>query len=91
MTTTDFGELLITIRPTAVGWLLEWPFVEPILFESGAQAERAARLHAKGLARAGMRVVVEIVLRDGRLGGRLCFGPPAPTCDERPERRLEIA
>ena len=75
MSDLDVGELLIAVRPAARGWMLERPFVEPLVFNSGAQAERAARLYAEGLARAGLRVVLEIVLRDGRLGARLSFPP----------------
>ena len=88
MTDTDLGELLISVRPAAHGWVLERPFVEPLAFRSGAHAERAARLCAEGLARAGLRVVVEIVLRDGQLGARLRFGADGP---ETRERRFEAA
>lgn len=75
MSDIEMGELLIVVRPAAEGWMLERPFVEPLMFNSGAQAERAARVYAEGLARAGLRVVLEIVLRDGRLGARLSFPP----------------
>ena len=91
MTDTDFGQLLITVRPTPHGWVLERPFVEPLVFGSGAQAERAARLCAEGLARAGLRVVVEIVLRDGRLGARLGFGPKGSDGPETHERSFQAA
>ncbi len=90
MSDTDLGELLIAVRPAAKGWMLERPFVEPLMFHSGAQAERAARRHGEGLARAGLRVVLEIVLRDGRLGARLNFPPqPQPAADAR--ERYEAA
>jgi hypothetical protein len=83
MTDTDLGELVITVRPATHGWVLERPFVEPLSFKSGGHAERAARLCAEGLARAGLRVVVEIVLRDGRIGARLGFGPGGSETSER--------
>ena len=85
MSDIEMGELLIVVRPAAKGWMLERPFVEPLMFKSGAQAERAARLYAEGLARAGLRVVLEIVLRDGSLGGRLSFPPEAADAHERCE------
>ncbi len=91
MTETDLGELLISVKPAPHGWVLERPFVEPLAFRSGAHAERAARLCAEGLARAGMRVIVEIVLRDGRLGARLAFGPKDPDGPDARERRFEAA
>ena len=77
MSDIEMGELLIAVRPAAKGWMLERPFGEPLVFNSGAQAERAARLYAEGLARAGLRVVLEIVLRDGSFGARLNFPPQA--------------
>jgi hypothetical protein len=90
MSDLDVGELLIAVRPAARGWMLERPFVEPLVFNSGAQAERAARLYAEGLARAGLRVVLEIVLRDGRLGARLSF-PPQGAAGADARERCEAA
>ena len=83
MSEIEMGELLITLRPAAKGWMLERPFVEPLVFNSGAQAERAARLYAEGLGRAGLRVALEIVLRDGSLGARLNFPPQRADADAR--------
>jgi hypothetical protein len=74
MTITDLGELKITVRPGPQGWVLERPFTDPVRFDSGAEAEQTARRDAEGLARAGLRVIVEIILRDGRLAARLDFG-----------------
>jgi hypothetical protein len=76
MSITDLGELKIIVRPGAQGWLLERPFTDPVGFDSGAEAEQTARRDAEGLARAGLRVVVEIILRDGSLAARLAFGTP---------------
>jgi hypothetical protein len=73
MTSTP-DELLITVRPGAHGWMLCRHAAPPVQFASGAEAERSARHLAEALARTGLTVVMEILLRDGRLGGRLRFG-----------------
>jgi hypothetical protein len=72
--TTESTELLITVSPIPHGWTLLGASAAPVVFRSGAEAERSARRLAATLARAGHSVVVEILLRDGRLGGRLRFG-----------------
>jgi len=78
--TDNSGELLITVCPGGHGWTLLGPATPALEFASGADAERSARRLAESLARTGRGVTVEIVLRDGRLGGRLHFGP-APRRD----------
>jgi hypothetical protein len=90
MSHTDWGELKITVRPAETGWVLERPFTPAVPFESGAQAELTARHDAEGLARAGLRTVVEIVLRDGRVAARLGFGPSTTPASPR-EQDLESA
>ncbi|HEX4096965.1 MAG TPA: hypothetical protein VHX64_09565 [Caulobacteraceae bacterium] len=87
----DPEELLITVRPGAQGWTLLGPAASPIHFSSGAQAERSARQLARALARAGLEVIVEIFLRDGRLGGRLRFGRQGRGDTAATLRDLELA
>jgi hypothetical protein len=87
----DPEELLITVRPGAQGWTLLGPAGPPIHFSSGAQAERSARQLAGALARAGLKVIVEIFLRDGRLGGRLRFGQEGRGDTAATLRDLELA
>jgi hypothetical protein len=78
MTITDLGELKITVRPGTQGWVLERPFTDPVDFQSGAEAERTARRDAEGLARAGLRVILDVVLKDGSLAARLTFEAAEP-------------
>ena len=66
---------VIRVRPNEASWLVAEAAEAPVVFVSGAEAEHWARRRARALARNGCGVVVEIVLRDGRLAGRLRFGP----------------
>ena len=71
---TPEPDRVICVRPSAGAWLVAGASEGPQLFVSGAEAEHWARRQAQALARDGGGVVVEIVLRDGRLAGRLRFG-----------------
>lgn len=63
----------VTVRPLSTGWQVDALGQEPLVFSSGAQAERAARRLAEALADNAGAAAVRIYLRDGRLGGRfLC-------------------
>lgn len=70
---------ILAVRPAAAGWSLRIDAQEGFLvFNSGAQAESAARRLAHRLAEAGERAEILIYLRDGSLAGRLCATPQAP-------------
>ena len=61
----------ITVRPLDAGWTVELDKLDaPMVFRSGAQAERAARALAERLAEAGESAELVIHLRDGTLAGR---------------------
>jgi hypothetical protein len=63
----------VTVRPLPSGWQVEAFGHEPLVFSSGAQAERSARRLAEALAEKEGAAAVRIYLRDGALGGRfLC-------------------
>ncbi len=67
----------ITIRPAGDrGWMVEHQSVDnPMIFRSGAQAERAAKLLATQLADAGAPTEITVTLRDGRVAARYVTGP----------------
>ncbi len=61
----------IVIRPLDTGWAMELDTLDaPMVFKSGAQAERAGRRLAERLADAGEPAELVIHLRDGTLAGR---------------------
>ena len=61
----------IIIRPLDAGWTVELDqLAEPMVFKSGAQAERAARALAERLIDAGENAELTIHLRDGTMAGR---------------------
>lgn len=65
---------LICVRSALVGWSVKADtFDNELLFQSGAQAERAARRLAAQYAHAGHEAEVRIFLRDGSVAGRLGF------------------
>jgi hypothetical protein len=67
---------LITVSPLGEGWTLRSATLDnDMVFQSGAQAEAAAKALAERLNAAGEAVTLEIRLRDGRLAGR--FACPA--------------
>ncbi len=68
----------ITIRPMTSGWSVEMAQLDaPMVFKTGAQAERAARHLADRLAQVGERAELIIHLRDGTLAGRFVTAPQA--------------
>ncbi len=63
----------VTVRPLPSGWQVDAFGQEPVVFSSGAQAERAARRLAEAMAEEEGAAAVRIYLRDGALAGRfLC-------------------
>ena len=61
----------ITIRPLDAGWAVELAELDaPMVFRSGAEAERAGRGLAERLSDVGRRAELVIYLRDGAVGGR---------------------
>ena len=70
---------ILAVRPAAYGWSLNIDAQEGCLvFNTGAQAESAARRLAHRLAEAGQPAEILIYLRDGSLAGRLRATPQAP-------------
>ncbi len=66
----------ITVRPLDAGWTVELDRLDaPMVFKSGAQAERAARALAERLIDAGENAELVIHLRDGTLAGRFVTAP----------------
>ena len=66
----------IVIRPLDAGWTVEMDQLDaPMVFKSGAQAERAARALAERLIEAGEDAELVIHLRDGTLAGRIVVTP----------------
>lgn len=75
----------LSVRCGEAGWRLEAPHLpRPRAFDTGAQAERAARDMAEALARDGHAVKLSIWLRDGSIGGRFLF-PPDPEAAPAPD------
>jgi hypothetical protein len=68
---------LITVAPLGDGWTLRSDALEnDMAFQSGTQAEAAAKALAQRLNAAGLAVTLEVRLRDGSVGGRFAC-PPA--------------
>ena len=66
----------IVIRPLDAGWMVELDRLDaPMVFNSGAQAERAARALAERLIDAGESAELIIHLRDGARAGRFVAAP----------------
>jgi hypothetical protein len=63
----------IVISPLPTGWAVSHNGCEPLTFLSGAEAEAWARRLAQSLAGKGCRTEIEIILRDGAVGGRLRY------------------
>lgn len=74
----------ITIRPAGDrGWMVEHPSVDnPMIFRSGAEAERAAKRLAVKLAEAGAPTEITVTLRDGRVGARYVTGATPPHAED---------
>jgi hypothetical protein len=67
-------EVVLRVRPASGGWKVESTAgVEPMMFLSGARAERSARALAQTMARAGRRVRLVIEDRSARVVGALNF------------------
>lgn len=75
----------ISVVPADGGWAVQCEAIEnPMMFRSGARAERAAARLAQALAARGEPVDVRVHLRNGMPAGRyVCppplFGPTKPT------------
>jgi hypothetical protein len=64
----------IRVAPSADGWTVSSDAVETeMFFRSGASAEAAARALGARIADEGAAVEIEIILRDGSLGGRYAY------------------
>ena len=64
----------IKVAPSADGWTVSSGAVDHEMhFQSGASAEAAARALGARIADAGEAVEIEIILRDGSLGGRFAY------------------
>jgi len=67
-------EVLLRVRPAAGGWKVEsTDGVEPMMFLSGARAERSARALAQTIARAGKGVRLVIEDRSAQVVGAMSF------------------
>ena len=67
---------LITVAATDGGWAVRHDVAaNPMMFTSGANAERAARKLGVTLAQNGAPTEIQIYLRDGTLGGRFVCPP----------------
>lgn len=64
---------VVTVKPLPAGWQVEATGHEPLMFRSGARAERAARRLAEALAEREGAAAVSIYLRGGAFGGRFVF------------------
>lgn len=60
---------IVLVTPVAEGWAVSAPDIEPLVFRSGARAERHARALAAGLAQAGEAVQVRVLDRSRTLVG----------------------
>lgn len=61
----------ITVAPSADGWMVKSEaFDNEMFFRSGASAETAARDLGTKIAGAGAAVEIQVLLRDGTVGGR---------------------
>lgn len=70
----------ITVAPSVVGWTVNFEaFDSEIYFRSGANAEASARSLGTKIADAGAAVEIQILLRDGTLGGRFICLPHPPS------------
>ena len=64
----------IIVSPSAEGWMVKsQAFNSEMYFLSGAVAEAAAYSLGTHIAQVGESVRIEIILRDGSLGGRFIF------------------
>lgn len=67
---------VISVKPAVVGWSVETDeTLNEQMFLSGAKAEGAARTLAGKLAAEGEATEIQIVLRDGTIGGRFVCDP----------------
>lgn len=67
----------VIVEPVEAGWAVNLDSVEnPMLFNSGREAERAGRDLALRLAENGQEIELELRLRGGALGAKfICFPP----------------
>jgi len=78
---------VLEIRPMPFGWSLGISDVaNPMVFQSGAAAESAARRLGAHLATHGEPAMLIVRLRDGSVGGRFIF-PPALSSEAAGMRR----
>ena len=64
---------VIVVAPTEGAWRVQRGKTEPWLFESRAQAEWSARRLGEALAEGGLAAEVQVLLGEGRVGGRFVF------------------
>lgn len=64
---------VIVVAPTEGAWRVQRGKTEPWLFESRAQAEWSARRLGEALAEGGVATEVQVLLGEGRVGGRFVF------------------
>jgi hypothetical protein len=78
---------VVSVAPEGSAWAVRCPdvFDNPLLFQSGARAEAAARRLSEHLSRGGLDCLLELRLRDGALAGR--FRRPAASAGVRPLAR----
>jgi Uncharacterized protein conserved in bacteria (DUF2188) len=68
----------VHVAPADDGWVVDSSaLAAPMLFQSGGEAEAAARQLAEQLARSGEVAELVIVLRDGSIAGRIPYPPLA--------------
>ena len=61
----------IYVEPAGAGWAVRPEgFANAMLFHSGAKAERSARKLAQNMAVSGQPAEIQVLLRDGSVGGR---------------------
>lgn len=70
---------VISVYPLGLGWAVRVSRVaNDLIFISGADAERAARLLGRRLAAAGEIAEIEVLARDDTVAGRWRVGAPEP-------------
>jgi len=67
---------VITVTPAAGGWAVSGSYCdEPLMFQSGGEAERQARRLAQLATEEGVAVTILVHDRHGRLVATLAFAP----------------
>ena len=70
---------MISVYPFDLGWAVRVSQIaNDLVFRSGADAERAARLLGRRLAEAGEAVQIEVLARDDSVAGRWRVGATTP-------------